>query len=1014
MMHLERQHGMPRVVIEAGANNAAVRCVLEDMGCPVATMRYARHFSLANADPAGRVVANARQRAQSLLNHQRSRKSAPEEDSSYLVTFEHVLVLKSKRSRAQSHSPTATPGPDVPDVRVRSPSPVLAPRWSMDPASGTRRGSPCKSALHQFTHCTEAREVFRPNGRVAPTRMKTRKPAEEPDEDDEWVVLQPQRTEFVGVDQVVVLCCAVAVNPVTNRTFETVKAARLGGNCIPESLYQHLVAHGNVLPCSMDEDSLNALACQTVQEVDSLTKEAVWEVMSTALAAAKRTSVQPDSVLGAGVDLGVDAGCPACARCNKTFWHDGQRRIYCCICRTTVCVACCSSPTASLGRTHPRMTCRTCAVAQCRAGVQGSAAGTTGYFSMCSGSSVILDTLNVDGPESVTACKGCGAAFTLFQRASTCPGCYQKMCGRCILPELYRGGPRHCVACRYDCHRRTVPDPNVPACIVCFQRFSFLRRRHCCGHCGRTVCVACTAAKTHVTSHRPFRSVCRQCFVPKIFRLSYNVAQYLMEWLDEPARINVFYVSRRFRKLTVFRVPCIDQLHHFYRLGDEPQLLGTGGFGSVYRATCRQTGEPRAIKVINKDKLRSYRQVRSLEREIQVHQEVNHPNTTPLYETLQTPTELFLVMGIAGDCDLVDHVVQHGRLSEAEAMVVSADILRFLVYLHGEKSAVHRDLKPDNIMLTRNDHGVITSAKVVDFGLVRPLGPRTSPRTPTPVGSPLLACSLEPPYPMAPLFPENRCSSYCSSVGSVSTQSSFPAGPPVHLSNDRLFCTPCGTLRFCAPEVLLPGGYRIPIQYSLAFKRDVYSVGVIAYIMLSGRLPFRSEAIADLQVEMARPFSFTGAHWEGVSQEAIAFVKWLCTYNPSQRPTAEEALAHRWLQLTSPVTPKADPVVSLPPTPIISTPAKPCHQTPVTATLLRGRRMMTVRVERDEAGRVTLHSLACSPLRTSADPDADGHGFERRSGDIPYKRAASCPTFNRRDPQPPLENGYWGFPSFYM
>lgn len=36
-------------------------------------------------------------------------------------------------------------------------------------------------------------QVFRPNGRVAPTRMKTRKPAEEPDEDDEWVVLNPPR-----------------------------------------------------------------------------------------------------------------------------------------------------------------------------------------------------------------------------------------------------------------------------------------------------------------------------------------------------------------------------------------------------------------------------------------------------------------------------------------------------------------------------------------------------------------------------------------------------------------------------------------------------------------------------------------------------------------------------------------------------------------------------------------------------------------------------------------------------
>ena len=71
----------------------------------------------------------------------------------------------------------------------------------------------------------------------------------------------------------------------------------------------------------------------------------------------------------------------------------------------------------------------------------------------------------------------------------------------------------------------------------------------------------------------------------------------------------MFHVSKRFRRLTVLRMPCIDRLQDYYDVDAEKGLLGEGGFGIVYKGVCKRTGDQRAIKVIAKDRLKSYRQV---------------------------------------------------------------------------------------------------------------------------------------------------------------------------------------------------------------------------------------------------------------------------------------------------------------------------------------------------------------------------------------------------------------------
>ena len=151
-----------------------------------------------------------------------------------------------------------------------------------------------------------------------------------------------------------------------------------------------------------------------------------------------------------------------------------------------------------------------------------------------------------------------------------------------------------------------------------------------------------------------------------------------------------------------------------YLLNEE---IGSGGFAKVVLGTHIPTGEKVAIKIMDKEQILSddLNKERVLS-EIAILKIVRHNNIIKLYEVMETPQKIFLVMEYCDGGELFDYIVSKQHLSEKQACLFFQELIDALTYLHSQ-NIVHRDVKPENILL--ENFGKSMTCKLIDFGISR-------------------------------------------------------------------------------------------------------------------------------------------------------------------------------------------------------------------------------------------------------------------------------------------------------
>jgi len=109
------------------------------------------------------------------------------------------------------------------------------------------------------------------------------------------------------------------------------------------------------------------------------------------------------------------------------------------------------------------------------------------------------------------------------------------------------------------------------------------------------------------------------------------------------------------------------------------------------------------------------------------------------------------------------------------------------------------------------------------------------------------------------------------------------------IDETKLMQTACGTPGYVAPEVLNAEGYDREV--------DMWSIGVITYILLCGFPPFYSESVPEVFEQiMKAEYDYPEEYWDEISPEAKDFIDHLLVVDVPKRMTAEQALQHTWLR----------------------------------------------------------------------------------------------------------------------
>src|ERR1700690_1691570 len=176
--------------------------------------------------------------------------------------------------------------------------------------------------------------------------------------------------------------------------------------------------------------------------------------------------------------------------------------------------------------------------------------------------------------------------------------------------------------------------------------------------------------------------------------------------------------------------PSLDPAHVIAGRYEVLGMLGVGGMGAVYKVRDRELDEVVALKMLKRDIADSPGIVDRFRREVKLARRVTHPNVARTFDLGERAGERFLTMELIEGESLAAMIAREGQLPLAQVVEIVGAICAGLTAAHAA-GVVHRDLKPDNVLIASSGRVVIT-----DFGIARAQEAGAASRTAIPVGTP--------------------------------------------------------------------------------------------------------------------------------------------------------------------------------------------------------------------------------------------------------------------------------------
>lgn len=276
------------------------------------------------------------------------------------------------------------------------------------------------------------------------------------------------------------------------------------------------------------------------------------------------------------------------------------------------------------------------------------------------------------------------------------------------------------------------------------------------------------------------------------------------------------------------------------------KLIGKGAFGSVFKVEHKLSGKIRAMKMIDRDNIYNQDDEQKFLKEIEILTLVEHMNIIKIYEYFEDSKRFFLIMEYIYGQELYDYLCEREHLEENHVKIIFKQVMSAVTYLHNN-NIIHRDMKPENILVEHLDLREI----------------------------------------------KDKYNGYYDKKNNEDVDINIKVidfGTSRYFKKKENMNLVIGSPYYIAPEVL-DGSYNE--------KCDIWSCGVILFVLLSGCPPFDADTREELAMQIkTSKVEFDSYEWNHVSQKAKDLVLKMLNRDVKKRLSAEDVLNHPWLQAT--------------------------------------------------------------------------------------------------------------------